>query len=80
MSLDSFQLLAAVHVAHVVQWIADDRDVDAAALGGLEHVLDRRWMAAPEIATRQHRLMKLRRSIFVLVHGTQNMRMEIDNH
>ena len=39
--LAAFELLLAVHVAQIVQRIADDRDVDTADLGGFECILDR---------------------------------------
>ena len=76
--LAPIELLPAIHVAQIVNRIADDGDIDAADLRGFERVLDRGRAAAlfgrPDIA------MELGARERLHVCRRQDMHMKIDDH
>src|SRR3989304_1007344 len=75
---DPFELLATIHVAEIVERVADDRNVDAADLLRLEHILDGGWNAA--LLRRANVLVKVRCRESILVSGRENVGVKVDDH
>src|SRR5262249_9634868 len=77
LTLAALELLLAIHLAQIVDWVRDHGDIDAADLGRLERVLDRgrrRLMARPDV------LVELCAGEGSHVLGRQDMHVEVNDH
>ncbi len=79
-TFDRFELLFAIHVAHVVQRIADHRNIDATDFLRFQDVLDGMRRTAAKRGFGENLIVKFRFCENRLVFVGKNVRVKINDH